>query len=115
MNRNLFWRFIFFVVLPLLLAARFMYPPVSRDLIQEFNRRVVVRDAALKEIIQQAQAMEKARPGRTYGNLQDAIGTNDITHYFPFFDTKNEVHPTTYILNRLQRDAAGKIKLGLDL
>src|SRR5262249_30273699 len=46
---------------------------------------------------------------------QDAIGTNNITHYFPFFDTKNEVHPTSYILNRLQRDAAGKIKLGLDL
>ena len=28
---------------------------------------------------------------------------------------KNQLHPTTFILNQLQRDASGKIKLGLDL
>jgi len=115
MNRNLFWRFIFFVVLPLVLAVKFMYPPAPRDLLLEFNRRAVTRDATLKEIVQQAQALEKDHPGRTYANLQEAIGTNDIARYFPFFDTKNEVHPTIAILNRLQREAAGKIRLGLDL
>ena len=115
MNRNLFWRFIFFVVLPLVLAAKFMYPPSPRDLLQEFNRRAVARDTTFKDIVQKAQELEKSRHGQTYVNLQEAIGTNEITQYFPFFDAKNEVHPTTYILNRLQREGAGKIRLGLDL
>jgi hypothetical protein len=115
MNRNLFWRFIFFVVLPLVLAVKFMYPPSPRDLLLEFNRRAVTRDATFTEIVQQAQALEKAHPGRTYANLQESIGTNDIARYFPFFDTKTEVHPTIAILNRLQREAAGKIRKGLDL
>jgi SecD/SecF fusion protein len=44
-----------------------------------------------------------------------AIGTNDIRPYFPYFDVRNEQHPTYTILNLLQRKAAGKIKLGLDL
>ena len=54
-------------------------------------------------------------PERPYDNLAEAVGTNDITRYFPFFGAKNELHPTTYILNRLQREAAGRIRLGLDL
>jgi hypothetical protein len=44
-----------------------------------------------------------------------AIGTNDIRPYFPYFDVHQEEHPTYAILNLLQRKAAGKIKLGLDL
>ena len=44
-----------------------------------------------------------------------AIGTNDIQNYFPFVSAKNELDPTTFILNQIQRDASGKIKLGLDL
>src|SRR5207302_11145222 len=53
---------------------------------------------------------------KAYENLKEAIGTNDITKYFPFYtDAKTEVQPTTFILNRLQHEAAGKIKLGLDL
>ena len=47
--------------------------------------------------------------------MQEAIGTNDIQPYFPFVSAKNQLDPTTFILNQLQRDAAGKIKLGLDL
>ena len=35
--------------------------------------------------------------------------------YFPSFGAKEQLHPTTYILNRLQREAAGRIRLGLDL
>ena len=35
--------------------------------------------------------------------------------YFTFINASNETDPTTFILNRLQRDASGKIKLGLDL
>jgi SecD/SecF fusion protein len=54
-------------------------------------------------------------PGKPYENLVQAIGTNDITRYFPSFGAKSQLQPTTYILNRLQREAAGRIRLGLDL
>jgi len=59
--------------------------------------------------------LQQARPEREFANLQEAIGTNTIKPYFPFFDAKNQVYPNTFILNQLQRDASGKIKLGLDL
>jgi len=35
--------------------------------------------------------------------------------FFPYLDVRTEEHPTYAILNLLQRKAAGKIKLGLDL
>ena len=73
------------------------------------------RDAAFTNILQRLQPLQAARPEREFSNLQEAIGTNSITPYFPFFDAKNEVHPNTFILNQLQREASGKIKLGLDL
>ena len=63
------------------------------------------------------EAAEKANPDphRQFGDLMTAIGTNDIQPYFPYFDVRNEEHPTYALLNLLQRKAAGKIKLGLDL
>ena len=48
--------------------------------------------------------------------MRAAIGTNDIQPYFAISsNASNETDPTTFILNQLQRDAFGKIKLGLDL
>jgi len=47
--------------------------------------------------------------------LQMAISTNDLEKYFPSYNATNQVRPNLYILNRLQRAASGKIKLGLDL
>src|SRR5437667_5885638 len=54
-------------------------------------------------------------PEKPYEDLREAIGTNNIIQYFPFFGATNELNPTTFILNRLQREAAGRIRLGLDL
>jgi SecD/SecF fusion protein len=82
---------------------------------QYFRERAVNHDVAFSNIVVQAQALQKAAPQRPYDNLLEAVGTNDLTRYFPFFEAKNEAHPTTYILNRLQREAAGRIRLGLDL
>ena len=114
MSRNNFWKLIF-VVLIVLWSLYEMYPPTSRDLVQYFRERVARPDATISNIVETARALEKEAPGRDFGNLQAAIGTNDITKYFPFFEAKGEANPTTYILNRLQREAAGKIRLGLDL
>ena len=64
-----------------------------------------------------ARALQKEKPDphRQFSDLMTAIGTNDIRGYFPDVDVRNEEHPTYAILNLLQRKAAGKIKLGLDL
>ncbi|SPE59388.1 Protein-export membrane protein SecD [Verrucomicrobia bacterium] len=114
MNRNNFWRFIF-VVLVLLWSLYELYPPNGRDLVQEFREKAIVRDTNFNAIVTKALALEKAAPQKPYDDLLEAIGTNDITHIFPQFEAKNEERPTTYILNRLQREAAGRIRLGLDL
>ncbi len=114
MNRNNFWRF-FLVVMVILWSLYELYPPKGRDLIQYFRQRAQGHDAAFAAIMQKARELESKTPEKPYDDLRAAIGTNDITRYFPFFEAKDEADPTRYILNRLQREAAGRIRLGLDL
>ena len=92
-----------------------IYPPTSRDLVQEFNNRALSQDAAFKDIVQKAAELQKAGTNE-FTALQIATGTNDLKKYFPFYGAAaNQIYPNTYILNHLQRDAAGRIKLGIDL
>jgi SecD/SecF fusion protein len=114
MNRNNFWRFVL-VALVILWSLYELYPPKGRDLVLFFREKAVSRDPAFTTLFQKAQALQKATPEKPYDNLAEAIGTNDITRYFPSFGARDQLHPTTYILNRLQREAAGRIRLGLDL
>ena len=114
MNRNNFWRFVLVVVV-ILWSLFELYPPKARDLVLVFREKAVSRDTNFTAIVQRAVALGKIAPDKPYENLKEAIGTNDITRYFPFFDAKAEQQPTTFILNRLQRAAAGRIRLGLDL
>ncbi len=115
MSRNSYWK-LALVIFVLAWALYEMYPPSNRELISYFQQRATRPDAVLSNIVQQATELQKQRPERKFANLRDAVGTNDITKYFPFFpDAKDEPNPGNYILNRLQREAAGKIKLGLDL
>ena len=89
--------------------------PSDRDIVKYFKDRAVSRDTNYTAIVTMAEQLRTKAPERGFANLKDAVGTNDITKYFPFFEAKNELYPTTYILNRLQREAAGRIKLGIDL
>jgi SecD/SecF fusion protein len=114
MNRNKFWTFVF-VVLVVLWSFYEIYPPTSRDLVQQFESRAENQDATFTNILQRLAPLQSASPNREFANLQEAIGTNDIQPYFSFIDAKNELYPGTFILNQLQRDASGRIKLGLDL
>src|SRR5216684_3528511 len=115
MNRNNVWRFVLVVVVVVWSLIE-LYPPKGRDLVQYFRDRAVnTHDGVFSNIVAKAQAFEKSMPEKPYDDLLEAVGTNDLTKYFPFFEAKNEAHPTTYILNRLQREAAGRIRLGLDL
>jgi len=114
MKRNNLTRLII-VILLIVWSLYEIYPPTGRDLVAWFGTRARSKDADFTKIFTHAQEMQATNAARAYGNLQDAIGTNDIIHYFPSFDAQEDPHPTEYILNRLQREAAGKIHLGLDL
>jgi SecD/SecF fusion protein len=112
--KNNFWRF-FLVVIVLTWSLYELYPPTPRDLVLVFRERAVNRDANFGSILEKANALQKEAPERPFENLAKAVGTNDLTRYFPFFDARNENNPKNFILNRLQREAAGRIRLGLDL
>jgi SecD/SecF fusion protein len=111
-NNNL-WKFLF-VLFIIGWSFYQMYPPRPRDLIQQFAARAENRDTTFSNILARADALQAAGTNSEFANLRAAIGTNDIQQYFSINAT-NELDPTTYLLNRIQRDAAGKIKLGLDL
>ena len=115
MNKNDRWKFVLVIAIVLWSLIQ-VYPPTSLDLIQQFSSRAQGTDATFTNILDHAQAFHTADTNSTeFADLREAIGTNDIQSYFPFINAKAEPHPTTYILNQLQRDASGKIKLGLDL
>ncbi len=114
MKQNNRWRFIL-VILIVVWSLYNIYPPTSHSLVTEFTSRADNTDAAFTNILEQLAPLDKARPDREFANLSDAVGTNSIVRYFPFINAKDQLYPTTYILNQLQRDASGKIKLGLDL
>lgn len=115
MIRKNFWR-LTIVILLVLWSLYETYPPTTGDLIAQFQKqaRVVPGDTTISNIVFTARALDKSIPNKQYGNLLEAVGTNDITGFFPF-NAQGQPNPTTYILNRLQREVAGRIKLGLDL
>ena len=114
MNRNLLWKSLL-VVFVVGWSLWEIYPPSSRNLITEFQEKAFKRDADFTNIVQRAKALEAERSNRTFANLRDALGTNDITRYFPQYAAQAQRDPNYHVLNQLQREAAGKIKLGLDL
>src|SRR5471032_2201304 len=115
MRKNDSWKFAF-VVCVIIWSFCQIYPPTSRDLVQEFASHAENPDATFSNILQRVESVRQANTNAAeFMVLQDAIGTNDIQAYFPYIDAKAQLYPTTFILNQIQRDAAGKIKLGLDL
>src|SRR5688572_11298901 len=116
MKRNLTWKFLL-VVFVVLWSLWEMDPPTHRVLVHEFQRRAETTDTNFTAIVQQARALQGTNTTRAFASLFEAIGTNDVSRYFPFIDVSSELphERTTAVLHRLQRDAAGRIKLGLDL
>ncbi len=114
MKRNNSWKWALVVFL-VAWSIWNLNPPTNRNLIEQFKGEATKTDATFNAIVKRAEELTKGNPARAYGNLKEAIGTNDIKQYFPFIDTKAEFDPTVAILNRVQKKAAGKIKLGLDL
>src|SRR6266849_4080873 len=116
MNRNHLWKFLLIVFI-LVWALFEVSPPVGRNVIDVFQERAArdKKDTAYSNLVARARELQKQTPERAFGNLKEAVGTNDIARYFPFIDVSGQKDPAGFILSRIQRDAAGKIKLGLDL
>ncbi len=114
MNRNHFWKLVF-VLLLFGWSVVQLYPPQDRPLTDVFRERAVNRDATFGDILKRLQELQQANPIRQYGNIVEATGTNDLRKYFPFIEVRDETKANAQVLNRLQRDAAGKVRLGIDL
>jgi SecD/SecF fusion protein len=113
MRNKTFW--LFLVILGVGWSIWEIYPPTDRDLIDYFEQRAVNVDTNLTRIVEQARALRGDVKERAFMSLQEAAGTNDLTRYFPSIDVSGQNDPQLAILHRLQRDASGSIRLGLDL
>jgi SecD/SecF fusion protein len=120
MNRSHLTRFLLILFI-LAWSVSELYPPAARNLIDTFDSQSATPDKTFDEIVKKARELDAPNAdgasGITYSNLVVAIGTNDITRYFPtnYINYAIERDPVRGILNRVQRAAAGKFRLGLDL
>jgi SecD/SecF fusion protein len=115
MNRNNFWKWAL-IAFVLGWSLYEIYPPQGKPLLQQFQESAGNRDTNFNAIVSRAKELGNERPTREFQNLVEAIGTNDLRQYFPGFRVaENDPRPNRTILNRLQREAAGNVKLGLDL
>jgi SecD/SecF fusion protein len=119
MKRSHLYKFLF-IIFVLAWAFYSIYPPESRDILEVFKERASApkKDEAYTNLLNNVEALRKETPNaNSYTLLSRAIrqGTNDVTRYFPEFNVKGEKDPNKAVLSQLQREAAGKIKLGLDL
>jgi SecD/SecF fusion protein len=111
MNRNnkLRWAIVAFLTA---WAIYSFYPPNSRKLIDVFIEQASNKDTNFTAIVERAR---KEPTSNQYQALQNAVGTNDLSKYFPGLKAPTTADYNRAALNRVQRAAAGKVKLGLDL
>ena len=113
MQRNNTWRAL--IILFITAWAFYeIYPPAARNLIDTFEERASAKGTNFTALVARARELDKQFPERNYANLRDAVGTNALTNFFSY-STAGAKDPNRAILGRLQRESAGKIKLGLDL
>jgi SecD/SecF fusion protein len=94
-----------------------MWPPFNRGLVVQFEQRAMAKDAAFNKLMEVARAKQAAAPNREFGNLRDAAEEQkiDLCNYFPDITVTAKKNANVEILNKLDRECAGKIALGLDL
>jgi SecD/SecF fusion protein len=93
-----------------------LYPPKSRNLIDVFQDQAETTDTNFTAIVNAARALEAKNTNSTaFLDLLAAVGTNDLSRYFPSLVDEDAADRNRSVLNALQAKAAGKIKLGLDL
>ena len=81
MNRNHLWKLLL-ILFVVGFAISEIWPPRSRPLFDVFQANVGKRDATYSNIVARFEVLQKENPQNEYGNLRDAIGTNDISRHF---------------------------------
>jgi SecD/SecF fusion protein len=114
MKRNNFWRWVF-VVFVVVWALVEMYPPTDRPLIDVFEESATHRDERFDAIVKEARDGVAAGIPSQYQLLLTAAGNTSLTNYFPTYKPDPDANANAFVLNRIQRKAAGKIRLGIDL
>jgi SecD/SecF fusion protein len=84
-------------------------------LFEVFRKEAEQTDTNFTAIVNQALELQKKNPNQPFLNLLTAVGTNDLTRYFPTLAEGLEADTNRMILNQIQQKAAGRVKLGLDL
>ncbi len=116
MNKQFGWKF--GIVIAIALASfYFMWPPFNSDLVKQFEQRAMAKDAAFNTLMEKVRVKQAAAPAREFQNLREAVEEQkvDLRNYFPDLAKTDSKTPNLDILNKLDRDCGGKIKLGLDL
>lgn len=108
------WKLLF-VILIVSWAVSEMRPPVGKNLIEHFEATATAKDETFNQILAEAKALQEKNDSRTFANLFDAVGTNDIAKYFPSINVEGETDKRRKVLQKLQKESSGQIKLGIDL
>ncbi|HAV60977.1 MAG TPA: protein translocase subunit SecDF [Verrucomicrobiales bacterium] len=114
MKRNNTWRWLF-VIFIVLWSVYELTPIKDRPLIEQFEKMAVNKDDRFAEIVSAARAGVATGTGSAYSHLLDAAGDTILTNYFPNYQPEPDSNQNAYVLNRIQRKAAGKVRLGIDL
>ena len=91
-----------------------LYPPTGRDLIDVFQDQAIKRGPAFDKMVAEARKLRGDRAELGFDSLKQASANVALTNYFPVPRGEHR-DLNRAILNQIQRAAAGKIKLGLDL
>ena len=92
-----------------------IYPPTSRNLVQEFASRAENQDAAFTNILTRLAPLQAARPNQRIRQFGGSHRHERHPEIFSVHHRARTCCTRDFILNQIQRDASGKIKLGLDL
>lgn len=119
MKPGYYWKWLLVIFLAAWAISE-IFPPWSASLIDQFEQDASVTTdeskTLLTTVVSEARKKEEASPGRTYANMFDAIGTNDVRALFSDIKiAEDEEQPVKVVLNNLQQRASGQVRLGLDL
>jgi len=96
-----------------------MWPPFGRDPLAKFETAAIGKDEAFTKLMQVVREKQVKTPARPLGNLKDAVAelNVDLRKYFPSAEV-SQLEPAKankQIIDEIEKQCAGKIKLGLDL
>ena len=92
-----------------------MFPMSNGDLMEAFEKYASNKDDTFSQIAATAKDNMAKQNVEAYKAIFEATGTNELAKYFPQYKVAEEENPNVAVLNSLQRQVAGRVRLGLDI